>query len=606
MTRLQRPRLQRLVAALATSIALLGTSLVVAAPASALSPVTYTVKAPSKTWVGDWVNLGLQCSSTCPQGVLDATVTISGGPTLDLPAQPDYDTDWQVRSVASGTDDSPVLHTVTVTFTDETGSPRTLSKQMQVNRDSPQYVENLTGNDGMDATVTWDPPSIDGGSAITGYNVQVDEDPWIRLSAAARSFSLAGLTYGPHEVRVIAVNAVGWGWGDPVTVLRGVLPSAPVVTVTGTAHPTVTWTESVGGGVSVTGYTVYSGGVPLVTTSSTARSATLSSLDPGAQDLQVAANCVWGPGDFSAAVEWVQATVPSAVSTPTVTPGNGRLTVSWEVPSDDGGMPVTSYKVRVIDVATSTLLATATTSGTSVDVTGLLNGFPVLATVAAVNDLGTSGWTDAASSVAPNGPAPLATTLSLRASDTTPTASQRVVLAGTLAVPGKSETGQKVQIWLKPYGSTTWTRAATLTLGSSGAWTYSRYFKVRTTVQVRYLGSVALNARQVNSSALTVSPAVTVTARTTTSSYTPRTTFGLGATVWVPVSTAGAPSGATAKLQRKSGSSWITVASAALSAGKAKLRWKPTARGTYYLRVAVTGSTTVRTGLSSTLTTRVT
>ena len=318
--------LRRLAAAVATSVALLGTGLAAAAPASALSPVTYTVEAPATSWVGQWITLGIHCSTECPNGILDAQVAISGGPTIDLPAEPDYTVDWQVQGITSGPPEGTgvVTHTLTVTFTDETGSARTLTKQMQVNRDHPQYVENLVGNDGMDATVTWEPPLIDGGSPVTNYLVRVDEDPWIELGAAARSFSLAGLTYGPHEVRVIAKNAVGWGWGDPVTVLRGVLPSAPVVNVTGTAHPTVAWTASVAGGTSVTGYVVYSGGVAVRTLGAAARSVTLDDLDPGSQDLQVAATCAWGAGTFSTAVEWVQATVPSALSTPTVVPGNGK------------------------------------------------------------------------------------------------------------------------------------------------------------------------------------------------------------------------------------------------------------------------------------------
>ena len=600
---------RRIAAVLAATVALVGTGLTAASPASALSPVTYTVEAPSKTWVGDWISLGLHCSSTCPNGVLDATVSISGGPTLDLPAEPHYTTDWQVQAITAGFDSpagSVVKHTITVTFTDETGSARTLTKQMQVNRRSPQPVENLTGNDGMDATVTWDEPLIDGGSAVTGYVVQVDEDPWISLGAAVRTFSLAGLTYGPHQVRVVPVNAQGWGWGEPVTVLRGVLPSAPVVNVTGTAHPTVTWTESVGGGVTVTGYVVYAGGVPVATLGAAARSVTLGSLDPGTQDLQVAASCAWGPGTFSTAIEWDQATVPSAVSTPTVAPGNGRLTVSWDAPSDDGGMAVTSYSVRVVDATTRTVLGTATSAGTSVDVTGLLNGFPVLAQVAAVNEIGTSGWTDAASTVAPNGPAPSAASLTAAATDTTPTATQRITLRGTLAITSKSEAGQQVQVWIKPYGAATWTRASTVTVSSTGAWSLTRSFGAKTAVQARYFGSVALGAAQASSKIVTVSPYISVTAKTTSSSYAPKTSYTFGSTIYVPVATSGAPSGAVASLQKKSGSSWVTVATGKLSStGKVTLKWKPTVRATHSLRVAVAGSSTISTGYSATMSRKV-
>jgi len=604
-----RGRLRRLAAVLAATVALGGTGIAVAAPASALSPVTFTVEAPSSTYVGDWITLGVHCATTCPLGLLDAKIAISGGPTLDLPAEPDYTTDWQVHGITSGydnPDDGPaVKHTLTLTFTDETGSARTLTKQMQVNKRSPQPVENLAANDGMDATVTWDPPAIDGGLPITGYAIQVDEDPWTYLGAAATSFPLSGLAYGPHDVRVVPINGRGWGWGEPVTVLRGTMPSAPAVDVTGTAHPSLTWTESVAGGTSVTGYVVYAGGLPVRTLGAAARSVTLDDLDPGVQDLQVVATCKWGNGTFSTPVEWAQASAPSAVSTPTVAAGNGKLTVSWDAPSDDGGLPVTSYSVRVVDPTTRTVLGTATTAGTSVDVTGLLNGFAGLAQVAAVNEVGPSEWTDAASAVAPNGPAPAASSLTAAATDLTPSTTQKITLRGTLSITGKSEAGEKVQVWIKPYGASTWTKASTTTLTSTGAWSLTRAFSSRTAVQARYFGSVPLGAAQASSKVLTVVPSVAVSAKTTASSGATRTAYVLGQTIFVPVATSGAPAGAGVVLQKRSGSTWVTVATGKLSSGKVRLSWKPTVRATYSLRVMVKGSAAVAAGYSATMSRKV-
>jgi len=582
-------------AALALLVGAVGT----AAPASALSSVAYSVDAPDRAWVGQWIELGLACPTTCPSNVTSATVSVSGGPSFELPADPDYTVDWQVQGITAGDDDGIVNHTVTVTFTDETGSARTLTKTMRVDKDNPQYVEQLSPQDGTDARVTWQPPLIDGGSPVTAYWVRVDDDgDWVQLPSTARSFSLVGFPYGPHTVRVIAANAYGWGWGEPTTVILGVLPSAPVVTVTGTLNPTVSWTASTQVGFPVTGYTVYANGTAVKSVGPAVLSTTLTGLDPGEQEITVAADCWAGSGDLSTAVDWTQPTVPSAVDTPVVTADVESLDVSWQAPSSDGGLPVTSYVVRAVDPATRMELKRISAAGTSTTVTGLVSGYAVLVQVAAVNEAGQSGWTDAADPMAPTGPTTVASSLSLRASDTTPTTSQRVALSGVLSIAGRSETGQKVSVFLRPAGTSTWSLGGTVTVGSTGAWSWSRTFTRTTTVQVRYFGSASLDAKPATSSTLTVRPSVAVSARTTTVGGTGDTTFRLGSTVRVPVATVAAPTGAKASLQRKSGTSWVTIASKALSGGKATFQWKPSKRATYTLRVVVSGSSTVSTGYS--------
>ena len=192
------------------------------------------------------------------------------------------------------------------------------------------------------------------------------------------------------------------------------------------------------------------------------------------------------------------------------------------------------------------------------------------------------------------------------ATDTTPTATQKITLCGTLAITSKSEAGQQVQVWIKQYGAATWTRASTVTVSSTGAWSLTRSFGAKTAVQARYFGSVALGAAQASSKIVTVSPYISVTAKTTSSSYAPKTSYTFGSTIYVPVAASGAPSGAVASLQKKSGSSWVTVATGKLSStGKVTLKWKPTVRATYSLRVAVAGSSTISTGYSATMSRKV-
>ncbi|MFM8304559.1 MAG: fibronectin type III domain-containing protein [Actinomycetota bacterium] len=60
-----------------------------------------------------------------------------------------------------------------------------------------------------DILVTWSAPAFDGGSPITGYQVQVDGV--IVTTTAGTSYSAVGLSEGTHQFAVAAVNAVGVG-----------------------------------------------------------------------------------------------------------------------------------------------------------------------------------------------------------------------------------------------------------------------------------------------------------------------------------------------------------------------------------------------------------
>jgi hypothetical protein len=595
-------------AAATTALALAVVSGGVAAAAPAAAATTYTIVVPSKVWIGQWIDVGIDCPTTCPVGVTDATMTISDGPALELPAEPDYIAEWQVTGITGGFDSAPVTHTFTATFVDETGASRTLSKTVQVNIDGPDYVENLAPVDGSPSSVTWDPPLVDGGAPVTRYLVEVDGDgDWVTLPATARSFSLAGFPYGPHTVRVVAANAHYSGWGDPVTVIQGVMPPAPAVTVTGTTAPKVSWTQGSGVGIGITGFAVYSDGVEVARTAASARTVTLSALDPGPQGITVAALTAWGPSAESAPAAWVQPSAPSPVEPPAVARGTESLTVTWSPPSSDGGLPVASYAVKAWDPVTGTVLATATTAAAtrSATLTGLTSGMPYRVSVAARNAMGSSWWADSVDAVAPLGTAS-ASTLSARPSASSPTAAQRIYVSGVLTIPGRSETGQKVHVFVKPYGASAWALAGTASASSTGAWRLARTFPVSTQVQARYFGSAALNTRAAASSVTTVAPSVAVSIRTATASGATRTSFTRGATVMVPVATVGAASGASASLQRKSGSRWVTVRTVALSGGKARIAWKPSARGSYSVRVLVGAGAGIKAGLSRVVTVRIT
>ena len=110
---------------------------------------------------------------------------------------------------------------VTATFTTPAEEP-----------DPPTNVR-ITGDTNNSLTVSWNPPSYDGGSAVTEYRVQ-----WLTVGegfanarrdgreavvdASARSHTITGLSTGEfYQVRVLAVNGAGesegsnTAWGFP-------------------------------------------------------------------------------------------------------------------------------------------------------------------------------------------------------------------------------------------------------------------------------------------------------------------------------------------------------------------------------------------------------
>lgn len=89
-------------------------------------------------------------------------------------------------------------------------------------------------------------------------------------------------------------------------------------------------------------------------------------------------------------------TVPGAPNAVSAVPGDGQATVSWSAPSSNGGSAITSYTVT-----SSPGSFTASTSGTSVPVTGLTDGTSYTFTVTATNGIGTGPASAPSSPVTP-------------------------------------------------------------------------------------------------------------------------------------------------------------------------------------------------------------
>ena len=113
--------------------------------------------------------------------------------------------------------------------------------------------------------LSWDPPTDNGGAAISGYELQVSSDGGANYSllaspsALARSYTHSGLKPGDERLyQLRARNSAGWG---PVSqsvyafTVTGV-PAAPGLTVraSGSTEIKLTWTKSDGNGSEINRY----------------------------------------------------------------------------------------------------------------------------------------------------------------------------------------------------------------------------------------------------------------------------------------------------------------------------------------------------------------
>ena len=232
----------------------------------------------------------------------------------------------------------------------------------------PPTVTSVAPGDG-ELTVHWTAPTDDGGSDITGYKVQwksdsesFDSSRQYTAGASDRSHTIPNLTNGTaYDVRVIAVNAIddsdasNTRTGTPAAAVP--TPGAPDVSVThGNGTLTVNWTApSYTGTSDIISYTVqWKSGTQSYDSprehdaGASDRSHTIPNLTNGTPyDVQVKATNSSGDGAAGTSGGTPSTTPGTAPTiTATISPGRRELTVSWAAPSDNGGAPITSYRLQ--------------------------------------------------------------------------------------------------------------------------------------------------------------------------------------------------------------------------------------------------------------------
>ena len=262
-------------------------------------------------------------------------------------------------------------------------------------------------------TVTWKEPTNDGGSPVTGYRVQWRAESELYNSSRQAtvddplilSREITGLTNGTeYFVRVLAVNAVDDGEpsdGEPFT--PATTPGAPqgVAAERGDRSMLVTWAAADDGGSPVTAYRVqwrpgdsnFAGSDPQARVRGDAQSRRITGLDNGTEYfVQVMAINDVGDGGWSSPASATPASVAGPPRSVVAVRGDGSVTVTWEEPTDDGGSPVTGYKVQwraeIQQYHDSDRLVEVDPATQSHEITGLTNGTEHFVRVYATNDVG--------------------------------------------------------------------------------------------------------------------------------------------------------------------------------------------------------------------------
>ena len=269
----------------------------------------------------------------------------------------------------------------------------------------PTLAAAPNGSDKID--LTWGSPAVsNGGSAITGYQIQVWESgAWMDLmTVTATSYThsdLAGNSSKTYHVR--AMNAVGYGpWSDAMSATTAAgRPGAPVLVATanGSSEIRLTWTAPADGGTAIASYELQVSddastgwtSTPAVTTTAaderiaggqrvrvviaTQRNYTHSEVDSAAMKYYRirAVNSTADPIPDSGRGPW--SNVASATTTagmpgkPTLNAtasGTSLVNLAWTAPKSDGGAALTGYDLQYWDGSNGWMaLASTAASATS-------------------------------------------------------------------------------------------------------------------------------------------------------------------------------------------------------------------------------------------------
>ena len=299
------------------------------------------------------------------------------------------------------------LITVTVSFTDDYGHDEIVtSGSVGPVIDVPGAPTLGRGEKGDSGVILrWTAPTETGGSPITGYEYEVNDDgSWVPTGSTGTTYQTSLSTFGSYTFHVRAVNAAGVG---PASELFGyqstqaVPTGAPtgLATDPGNGQVTLTWTgPDDNGGTPITHYEYeIDDSGSWVSTGSADTTYTVTNLTNGTRySFQVRAVNGVGAGPESAPALATPATVPGAPTGLSATAGNGQVTLTWTQTTDDGGAQVLRNVITWKVGSGQYTPVKHINPGTEDIIDELTNGTEHCFKVRADNELGEGMWSDEA------------------------------------------------------------------------------------------------------------------------------------------------------------------------------------------------------------------
>ncbi|HEU5488488.1 MAG TPA: fibronectin type III domain-containing protein [Candidatus Nitrosotalea sp.] len=270
--------------------------------------------------------------------------------------------------------------------------------------------------------LSWTAPSNDGGSAITGYDIERSTDSgstWNTLVANTGSSSTAysdtGLTPSTaYTYRVSAINSVGNSSPSntaSATTSSGTVATVPqpptglTATVASSSEIDLSWTAPANnGGAAITGYMIersQDAGSTWSTMSSNTGSTSTTYSDTGltpstSYTYRVSAiNSVGtsSPSNVASATTSVSTSVPQPPTGLTASAvSSSTIDLSWNAPGNDGGSAIIGYKIEraTLGGTWSVIVSNTGSTTTTYSDTGLLPLLTYTYRVSAINSVGTS------------------------------------------------------------------------------------------------------------------------------------------------------------------------------------------------------------------------